>query len=300
MAGADDQLEGAGTGAGRPIVARISAAYTSLSRAERQVADFILEHDGAGRGLTITDLAAASGASEATVVRFCRTIGFLGYTDFKLALVAEFAPRLRALPDEHGGVQPDDSLATLLAKVLSTDSQAIANTLTTLDVESFEQAVGALGRAHTVELVGVGSSLPVAADAYYRLMRSGIHCHMSMDSHVQAMTSALLVEGDVLVAVSYSGETGDVLDCVELAGQGGATTIGITNSPGSSLTGLVDISLLTASAKTRWLDDTVAARVAQLAVFDALCVALSRQREAEAMPALERIDRAVERKWRRT
>lgn len=300
MPAAGDNLQVGGTGNNRPIIARLSAAYPSLSRTQRRIADFILGSDGAGWGLTITELSGASGASQATIVRFCRAIGFAGYTDFKLALAAEFAPRLRALPDEHSDVQVDDSLETLLTKVLSTDSQAIANTLATLDLEAFARAVEVLSGARTVELVGVGSSLPVATDGYYRLMRAGVHCHICMDSHVQAMTSALLGNGDALLAVSYSGETGDVLDCVELAKQGGATSLCITNSPGSRLARAVDICLVTASAKTRWLDDSVAARVAQLAVFDALCVALIRRAEAEAIPVLERLDRAVERKWRRT
>jgi DNA-binding MurR/RpiR family transcriptional regulator len=284
---------------GPSLLACIAGFYPSLNEAERKVADFISISPEAARGCSIIRLSELTGVSQTTIVRFCRTIGFDGYTDFKMALVAELAPRPGALPLAHGDVLAEDSLVVLVEKVLHMDVQALANTLEALDMDAFGRAVEALSGAKSTAILGVGSSLPIAMDLHYRFRRTGIAAHFSVDSHMQVMDAAGLQPGDVALAISYSGDTRETLEAVELAKESGATTICVTNFPRSSLARLCDICLVTSAKKTRWLDETITARLVQLALFDALCVAIARQRETEIIPILERIDSAVERVHRR-
>lgn len=293
MAVSSDGTESRGRVRGRPVLHRIGLVYESLNEAERKVADLIRVNPGTARGLSITRLGELSGVSQTTVVRFCRTIGFEGYADFKLALVEELVPRTNALPDEHSDVNADDSLSVLVQKVLANNALAINSSFEIIDMDAFERSVEILTSAQTTELLAVGSSLPVAMDLYYRFLRSGIRCRMHVDGYTQAINARLLEPGDAAVAISYSGESRDTIEAVQLAKESGATIICVTNFPSSSLAAIADIRLITSSSKMRWLDEAVTARLVHLTLFDALCVAISRRRGPEALTMLDRIEKAV-------
>jgi DNA-binding MurR/RpiR family transcriptional regulator len=240
-----------------------------------------------------------SGVSQTTVVRFCHAVGFKGYSDFKLALAADIgAHRSGTVPDEHSDVTRDDSTIDLIRKVLALDMQSIGNTLHTLDPDEFDRAVSALVSANVVTIAGCGGSLAIGMDLHFRLLKSGIYSRMSVDSHIQAVNAGLLGKGGALIAVSYSGETKDILECAELAGDVGATVIAITNFAKSALGKLSDICLAAAATETRWIDDAVAGRMAQLALVDALCVDVSRKRESQVLQVRNRIEKAAAKKRR--
>ncbi|MHB1461711.1 MAG: MurR/RpiR family transcriptional regulator [Armatimonadota bacterium] len=273
-------------------LARVSSVAPSLNRQQRTVAEFVVDQPELVKGLAIGELATQCGVGQATILRFCRAIGFEGYTEFKLALAEELGQSTKAVPMEHKDVSPNDTPEELIRKVLSHDIQVIANTLTTLDPQQLVQAIQVLMAARTVVAFGSGGSLAVGMDMYYRLLRSGIRCLMSVDSHIQAVDAGLLEPGDVGIAISYSGETRDVIDCAKLAKQAGATIVCITNHPRSTLARLCDICLSASSTKTRWTDDAIAARLGQLAVIDALCVGICVQNQHVIAPILERIKRS--------
>jgi DNA-binding MurR/RpiR family transcriptional regulator len=257
------------------------------------VADFVGERPEIVKGLTIAELSRRTGAGQATILRFCRAIGFRGYTDLKLALAEELGQTTRAIPTEHGDVVARDSPQTIIQKVFALDIQVIANTRATVDPGELSKAIDALGAARTVALFGSGGSLAVNMDAYYRLLRCGVRCQMSVDSHMQAINAGLLEPGDVGFAISFSGETKDVIDCARLAKRAGASVVCLTNHPRSSLAHLSDICLAASSTRTRWIHDAIAARLGQLAIIDALCVGICCKNEAKITPIVERIERAA-------
>ena len=280
------------------ILLRISSLYPSLNDAERKVADTILHDPEAVRALSITRLGEAAGVSQTTVNRFCHSLGCEGYVDFKLALVEEMVTQRQINPEVHSDVTDEDSLGTVIQKVLSLDLEVIRDTLENVDLAAFEKAVDALSQARVIGTFGVGSSHPVAMDLYYRFLRMGFQSVFSSDSHMQAINAALLGPGDVAVAISHSGETQDTLDAVALAREAGATAVCLTNFPQSSLAQGGGICLLTSSKKTSWPNEAILTRLPQLALLDALCVAINRRKKHDAGLALEHIDRAVARKRR--
>jgi DNA-binding MurR/RpiR family transcriptional regulator len=133
-------------------------------------------------------------------------------------------------------------------------------------------------------------------DLAYRLLRSGLRCSYAYDSHMQAIHAALLAPDDVALGISHSGESQDTLDCLELAGQSGASTVGITSFSQSRLVQLCDLYLMTSTKKNYWMSEAIPSRIAQLALCDALCVAITRQKGASHQAVADRIDAAVERK----
>jgi len=250
------------------ILLKISAHYPSMNGAERKVADALLKDPAGARFLSITQLATLAGVSQTTVNRFCRSLDFHGFIDFKRLLIEDLAARRNEEPDVHGDVKDD---AVVFARIVSV-----------------------LAGARTIGIFGVGSSSPVAMDLSYRLLRSGLRCSYAFDSHMQAIQASLLGPEDVALAISHSGESQDTLDCLDLAATAGAATVGITSFSQSTLARLCGLCLMTSTKKNFWLSEAIPSRIAQLALCDALCVAVTRLKGVAHQTIADRIDAAVE------
>lgn len=278
------------------VLPKISLMYSTLSDAERKVADYCLAHPEEARYLSLPKMAEVSEVSQTTVIRFCRSIGYTGYADFKVALVEGMVAHELSGTSElppYADIESGDSLETLLLKVFRMDINAIVGTQEILDLRDFELAVSAVSEAGLVEVVGVGSSLPVVMDLQYRLLRSGVNARFAIDSHMQSINCALLGEEDVCIAVSYSGETRDTMESVQIAKDMGARVVAVTNFPRSALATASDACLITASQRTSWIDEALSGRIVQLAIFDALCVAVNRAKSVTASNRLAKIGKAI-------
>ncbi|HHW08912.1 MAG TPA: MurR/RpiR family transcriptional regulator [Firmicutes bacterium] len=276
---------------------RIENALHTLHPAERRVAEAVLADPAQVRSSSITALADALSVSQTTIMRFCRSLGYSGYAEFKLAVVEALASEQKlTFAGSHSEVLANDDIQTVQAKVLQMNMKALAETSASVDSRLLERAISVLLQADKIEIVGVGSSLPIALDLYYRLLRTGLNPRCSVDSHFQAINASVLCERDACMAISYSGLTRETLDAVRAAKEAGAATLCITNAGNSPLARLVDIALVTRSLKTKWLDEAVTGRIVQLSVLDVICVAIAQRRQAKLQDIFSRIDRVIVRK----
>jgi DNA-binding MurR/RpiR family transcriptional regulator len=280
------------------IIVTMRGLYPSLNRAEQSVADYVLENPTLVKQMSITQLAHESGVSETTVVRFCRVLGFSGYTDFKLGLLEEVISSSSNIEilDTVTDVKLDDDLEVVLKKVFQMNQMALSDTLQMIDVQEMQKAVDVLTNAGRVELFAIGSSAPIATDLYYRFLRCGIPGHYVSDPHIQAVNAALLNNGDAAIAISYSGETTETLRALRIAQDAGAVGICVSNFPKSELAVQADIRLITSSNRTKWIKESVASRIVQLSVFDALCVAVAIKKKEDLGARIVKIDRALEKR----
>lgn len=278
------------------VLPKISLLYTTLSDAEKKVADYILAHPEEARYQSLPRMAEVTEVSQTTVIRFCRSIGYSGYADFKVALVEGMVVHelmdATELPP-YSDISSDDDMKTLVLKVFRMEVNAIMGTQDILDLVDFQKAVDAVASADRVEVVGVGSSLPVVMDLHYRLLRSGVDARFAVDSHMQSINCSLLSEGDVCIVVSYSGETRDTLESAHVARAAGAVLVVVTNFPKSTMANMADARLITASQRTSWIDEALSGRIVQLTLFDALCVAVTRVKSITAAKRLEAISKAI-------
>ncbi|HEU5329608.1 MAG TPA: MurR/RpiR family transcriptional regulator [Thermomicrobiales bacterium] len=282
------------------LLARLRAALPALRASERKVAQFIIDEPTEAQHLTVIELGRRSGASEATVTRLCHALGCEGYTDFKRRLIADLAAaraRGTAVAGEtYADVQEGDTLPAVVQKVLRMDVQALLDTAAVLDTAQLATAIELLLGARRIECYGVGGSGPVVQDAAYRLLRVGLEASCYTDPHIQIAHAALLDADDVALCISHSGETRDTLDALLVAREAGARTIVITSFPQSPLARAADVKLLTAAVGNRWRGDEIPARIVQLSLVDALCVAVQLRRGATATAAAAKIARGLERK----
>ena len=269
---------------------RIRSSMEGLHTAERRVAEAVLSNPEAILTSSVTEVANSAGASEATVVRFCRSLGYKGYQDFKISLARDLVTPIKSLHEElEEGDEPPD----VAAKIFRSHIQALEETLAVLDPAHFAKAVELLVGARQIFFIGVGTSAPNILDAQNKFFRLGYATSAQSDSHLQAMQAALLEPGDVVVAISHSGQTRDTIETVQVAKARGASAIAITNAALSPLAKLCDITLVTASRETRFRMEALASRIAQTTIINALFMACSLADMERTLRLREDIEEAV-------
>jgi len=275
---------------------RIRALLPSLQPSMRQVAEQVLADTSATASLTVTELAVASGVSEATVIRFCKAIGFAGYPQLRLALAAETGRAQgadRGDRDLASDIGPGDNLAKVVEKIAFADARAVEETGAQLDIVMLERVVEALVRAQRVDLYGVGASAFVALDFQHKLHRIGRVAFAWSDTHVALTSAALLRPGDVAIGISHTGTTTDTIDAVTEARARGATTVALTNFPRSPIARAAEHVLTTAARETTFRSGATASRLAQLTVVDCLFVGVAQRTYGQTLAALDATRTAV-------
>ncbi|TDE97660.1 MurR/RpiR family transcriptional regulator [Occultella glacieicola] len=285
------------------MVLRLRGGLDQFQPSMRRVAEYVLDDPRRAARSTITDLSAASGVSQTTVMRLCHVLGLGGYREFRLALAAETGRTDAAAERElrTGDIAAGDDLASVIAKIAYADARAVEDTARSLSVPELEAVVEAIVAARQVDLYGVGASGTVATDLQQKLHRIGRVAFAHSDTHLALTSAALLGERDVAIGISHTGTTIDTVEALRLAGARGATTVALTNAPESPIARLADHVLLTAARETTFRSGATASRLAQLTVVDCVFVAIAQRTYDASQAALEATrDAVTERRYSRT
>lgn len=234
------------TGLRPDIQTTIKSKYNSLSKAQQRIADFILNNIGDVIYLTITEVAEKASVGEATISRFCWSLGYKGFQDMKLVLAQDNA-YINGLTTI---IRDESSINDMTRLIASRITRVIEGTIQTLDEQSIEKAVDALAKARKIDFYGVGSSGVLAIDASHMFLGIGKLTTAYTDPHVQVMSAALLTNQDVAVAFSHSGSTKDTVTALSRARKSGAFTICITSYARSPISQVADVVLLAAVGET--------------------------------------------------
>ncbi len=248
---------------------RLIEGKSAFRDSEEKAADYILAHVGEVVNLPITELAERIGVTEATIVRMCKKIGFHGFQELKINLAIETVRPIQAVHEE---IVESDDIGLILKKLVSANVHAMEATLDVLSEANLKLAVEKLHAARAIQLYGVGGSGPVALDAAHKLMKTGKQVMAYTDTHMQAMAASLVEPDDVVVAISHSGSSRDIIDALAIAKARQATTIGITRYARSPMDKVLDIKLGTSSYETLYRMESTSSRIAQLAIIDALFI----------------------------
>jgi DNA-binding MurR/RpiR family transcriptional regulator len=278
------------------VIVRIRSLLPSLAPAEQRVGLVITGDPVAAARMTISELAREADTSDATVIRFCRSIDVPSYPDLRIA-VATWAGRADAAEDGGLPLSPDirvdDKLADVVAKIAASDAKAVRDTGAALDLEQLGQAIDAVVTARRVDIYGVGASSLVASDLQQKLQRIGMVASAWADTHLAITSAATLRLDDVAVGVSHTGTTADTIDALVQARSSGARTIAVTNFANSPIAAVADILLCTSAHETTFRAGAMASRIAALTVVDCLFVGVAQRNHASALAALARTHDAL-------
>ncbi|MCP5421148.1 MAG: SIS domain-containing protein [Gammaproteobacteria bacterium] len=272
-----------------PLLDQITASRERFSRAEQRVADYVLDHPQEIMRQSIAALAGIVGVSQPTVARFCMALGFTGYKEFKLRLVQSLAG---GVPFVHRDVGQADPTPTLVTKVLDRTISALMRVRNELDATALDQAIHLLAEARTIEFYGAGNSGIVAADAQHKFFRLGVPTVAYSDPHIHGMSATLLQPGDVVVAISSTGRTRDLLSTVESADHAGASIVSITSS-GSPLAKMSTVTLCADVEEDPDIYSPMTSRIVHLAIVDVLAVGVALSRGPELLIRLEKAKQSL-------
>ncbi|MEI7591445.1 MAG: MurR/RpiR family transcriptional regulator, partial [Deltaproteobacteria bacterium] len=204
---------------------RIQAALPSLAPAEQRVGKLCLADPRAFAKLPVSILADRSHVSKPTVVRFCRSVGYDGLSDFKRKLAGTVN---EGVPFIHRSVDTDDKTSDVMVKVIDNTVAAFLKYRNEASTLAIDKAMAALMTAyqgkHRIQFFGVGNSGVVAQDAQHKFFRLGVNTVAYSDGHLQVMSASMMVPGDCVVVISNSGRTRDLMDACDIARKNGATT----------------------------------------------------------------------------
>jgi glucokinase len=263
----------AGSG-GSAILGQIQRARDRLSPAEKRVADLVLAHPRSALGQPIAEIARAAEVSQPTVIRFCRTLGCEGLSDFKLRLASGLSG---AIPLTHTQVTGSDSMLELGVKVLSNSAGAVLHLREQLNRETLARATELLAGARRIEFFAVGHYGPVAQDAQFKFLRFGVPTAAHTESRLQLLTAEVMGAGEVAVIVSSSGQVDDLIAVAEAAQARGARVLAITASH-SALARKADVALVVDHAEHVDTHVPMVSRILHLLVIDILAVGVAMQR----------------------
>ncbi len=267
---------------------RLREARASLSAAEQQIARYIIDNPEEAALLTVRELAQRTFTSPSSVVRVCRSVGFEGYKELRRALVAELAALGDSGRHAEAELSPDDSVREVVDKVTRKNIQSLTDSQRLLSPEVVEACAHLLDRSRCVLLFGLGSSLLVAHDTYLKLLRLDKPCVVNDDWHSQLLSARNATPADVGIAISYSGQTAEVIECMKALKANGVPTIAITRYSPSRVAELADYKLYIAANESLFRNGAMSSRIAQLNAVDILYTAYASLHYEDTLRALTR------------
>lgn len=272
------------------VLPKIRSEYNSLPPSEVKVADYVLQNPEEIIYLSVSELATEVDVSDSTIIRFCKDVGFKGYQEFKLFIAQDLVVTIENINED---ISENDDLETLSKKITFSNKQAIEETMSVLDLDALKTAIDKILKADKIQFYGVGASGITACDAKYKFLRIGKNVDCYTDAHLQAMSAATLGEKDLVVGISHSGSTKDVVDSCKIAGEAGATVICITGHNKSPITRVSDIKLLTATKEGPLGSGALRSKIAQLHMLDLIFTGVSLKQKEQTIEFTEKTAKAV-------
>ncbi|WP_409524287.1 transcriptional regulator HexR [Nitrincola sp. MINF-07-Sa-05] len=271
------------------LLKSIADSKDKLRKSEQKVADYVLANPHEVIHMRIVDLASEANVSEPTVVRFCRALNYDGFQDFKLTLAQGLASNTSF---EKFSLDTKDTVIEFKQKIFDSMIGNLINIREQLDPETLEEAIDVLAKANRVEFYGFGASAPVCADAQHKFYRLMISAAAYSDPHMQTISALTLTQGDVVVAISQTGRTKDLLHTVKLVKEAGATVI--TLCPGTTpLAELATIPIHVDVEEDKDLSTLMSSRVVHLVVIDILAVGVAMKLGPALFDHLKTIKRSL-------
>lgn len=251
------------------IIDTIGSLYNSLTPSSKRIADYVMSNATQVSKHSIAELSQIVNAGDATIIRFCRTLGFKGYQDFKMELAIEVS-NLQGREKEifDTDVTAEDNAEVIGHKLQSTIESVLSETMNLLNFQALELVSEALKDAKAIYFFGVGSSGLTAESAKHKFMRIGLNVDAFTNNHFMYIKSSLMQPGDFAVGLSHSGNSVETTKALRLAKENGATTIAITHNPRSDITKFSDYVLVNGNRQGQLQGDSIGTKISQLFVLD--------------------------------
>ena len=278
------------------IAQRIDAGRSRMPSAMARVANVVEQYPTAPLDLSISALAERAGTSAASVTRFCRLIGFEGYTQFRVRVASEAGSEsVRPSPARHPqrDLAPDDPPEVLQQMLLEGHIRALEATVHSVDLDAVTRTVDAISGCEHLDVYGVGSSGFLAELMQSRLYRIGVKAHAWTSLHDGVASAAVLNRRSVAVGISSTGYTSDTVQMLNQAARAGAYTVAITHDDRSPIAKIADSTIATTAHSSALQPDNLSVKHSQLFIVDLLYLLIAQNDVDVASTRLDAAARAV-------
>lgn len=255
-----------------PLI-RLKELRSYVGNAERVVAEYLLENPNSVLDCNIRDIAARTYVSPSTVIRLCQHLGFSGYRELRQAVIYELALYQNSQQVDETDLEKGDSIESIIEKISYKNIRSLEATFNMIDVENFKKCVDLICSCRNILLFGIGASLCVAKDAYLKFLRVNKPCFVNDDWHSQLLLARNATSADLGIVISYSGETVEMVRCLEELVSNNTPAIAITRFAPSTIASMVTHVLYTSASESLFRSGAISSRIAQLNVIDMLYAA---------------------------
>lgn len=274
----------------KQTILKIKMFYPKMGKAEKKIAEWIIENPSGLIPLSITELAEKCGCGEATIVRFAKRLDFGGYQELKIQIARE-----EGTSELTNGITSEDSCFDIFDKVSNDIYYSLELTKNSLNKSDLDSAADIILNSDQIMIYGLGNSSSVALDFEHKLLRAGCRVAAFSDNHMQVISASHLTNADVAVGISHSGSSKDIVDALKIAQECGAKTISITNKGRSPIVKVSDIALFTASNETQYSILGLNSRISQLAIISSIYYYVINHKDISAR-AVEMTEKALQNK----
>lgn len=222
------------------IIGNINRPKFRPTKSDKLIMQYILDNIDSVPYMQISNMAKNIGTGEATITRYVKKLGCNGFQEFKLGLAKEITIREQNNILDSSIKQNEPTIETA-SKLVSSNLKVLDETLCLLDSSKIEMAAKHILKSRKVCFIGIGFSGIVALDSSYKFMRIGIDCSSYDNNHMMVMMASIIREGDLVFAISNSGETSELINTIRIAKDNGANIVSILGDEDSTLAKISDL-----------------------------------------------------------
>lgn len=265
-------------------IAIIESFYPSFSKCDKKIADFFLDKGADISYMSLQEITKNIMVSEATIVRFVKKIGYKGFIDFKLEVA------------KQNPIFFKQSTENYIENIKNNINLTINNTKELIIKKDIDAAISFIEKSNNIYIFGLGASGVAAIEMANRLLRYGVLAKAVIDNPFQIMHSATMKKDDLIIVISLSGESQELVYPITIAKDNNCKIISITNHALSTVAKLADISLLSAGKETPLDGGSLVAKISQLYVIDILTTGYAIKNMNKSLNFKEKIALAINQK----
>lgn len=270
----------------------ISDRYSDLTKSEKQIANYLRKNQDESAFLSAAELATLLDLSEATIVRFARTVGFESYPAMRTVLQENFRSRVTHSTRLRSRLDEMREAGDLFEKVTISEIDYLTQALQTVDREELKRAVAYMIERDHIFVFGTGPSVSLVDLLNLRLTRFG--------KQVIPLTSAgretleplpLMTENDLLFAIGFFDVNPTLEIVLDHANERNCPVILLTDTLGSIIGEKAQVIL----AAKRGPVSTFHSPIVPLNIINVLLLEVAYQNQEEVIPNLDKLDQLRER-----
>ncbi len=261
---------------------KIESLKKSFTNSEKKILKYIKKNSEEVTSMSIKELSGKTDTGEATIIRFCKKIGFKGYNDFKISLIRSISKEKQETKYKID-ILSDENYNSVAENIYNNSFNVLRDTLSLINNETFDKCISLISKAKHIEFVGVGYSNLTAQDAKYKFLRIGKSVAAHSDPHLFKMAASISGKGDLMVGISQTGETQEVIETLKNARSRGASTIVITNNDNTEVTKYADYILVNGFNEVLSETGSFSERISQLFIIELLYLGVLSKNKDKAL-----------------